>query len=179
MDILSEPIFWIGVVFGLFFSVIFSVLEQNRKFSMNLRMANDGRIRVDNMLNTVRSGHGIDLETYYPQPKNGKGQKPVGYLAWRDLSFWLASIYADHKYLDSPVDEFWNLSKMIFGDNCAYIKLEALNETINRSTAYLLPNSNNGRTKDDCRKKLFEMVWMIIESYDADVYERSRVDNRK
>ena len=179
MELLENPKFILGVIAGVIFSFLLWHFTKEREANNMIGSAHSGKERVNKMLSAVRRGEKLDLASYYQQPQYSKMKHSVGYLAWRDLALWLACVYEEYAYQNSPIDEYFSLARMIFGKSYAYGKLEALNETLNCSTAYLLPGWPNEKEKKEiCRKKLFKMVFMIIDSYSDEVYESNRIDNK-
>lgn len=180
MELLENPKFILGVLAGLFVSFVVFNLIESKKYSKMSSEAYLAKKRINNMLESARSGARINLNEYYAPKKISKNSRSVGFLFWKDLALWLTCVYDEYKYVDSPIDEFFELARMIFGHSCAYEKLEALNETLNRSTAYILPGwPDQNEKKVVCRKNLLKMVFMIINSYSDEVYERNRVDVKR
>lgn len=177
MELLENPKFILGVIAGLIFSFFFGHFMREREASNMISSAHASKERVNKMLSSVCGGEKLDLADYYKQPRFSKVKHSVGYLAWRDLALWLACVYDEYAYSDSPIDEYFSLARTIFGKSCAYAKLEALNETLNYSTAYILPGwPNQSEKKEICKKSLFKMVFMIVDSYSDEVYESDRAD---
>lgn len=180
MELLENPKFILGVIAGLIFSFFFWHFMREQEANNMISFAHASKERVNKMLGSVRRGEKLDLSCYCKQPRFSKVKRSVGYLAWRDLALWLACVYDEYAYRDSPIDEYFSLARMIFGKSCAYAKLEALNEILNYSTAYILPGwSNQEKKKEICKKNLFKMVFMIIDSYSDEVYESDRTDNKQ
>ena len=180
MELLENPKFILGVIAGLIFSFFFWHFMREQEANNMISSAHASKERVNKMLGSVRRGEKLDLSCYCKQPRFSKVKRSVGYLAWRDLALWLACVYDEYAYRDSPIDEYFSLARMIFGKSCAYAKLEALNETLNYSTEYILPGwSNQEEKKEICKKNLFKMVFMIIDSYSDEVYESNRADTKQ
>lgn len=177
--LLKHPIFWIGIISGLILGFIFHFFNCNRKENADLGKIYGCKVLTDKLLTQTRQGNPVDLEAVFRPTKENNGK--VGYLTWQALAIWLASAYANYEYFGSNVNDFWKLVEICFGtDSCAYIKMQALDEIINRSTYYYVercyPHLN---TDDKNRRRLFTMVQMIVDSYAPDVYERCRNDKKQ
>lgn len=175
--LLKHPIFWIGVVVGMVLAIVIWTYKSCRKDNFRGSYIYNGKLKTEKMLEAMREGKSILLDEYFSS-KNKK-QPPVGYCAWKSFAFWLASKYADCQFTDNVKAEFWKLIEVCFGTGAAYIKMQALDELINRSTNYYL---NGGRAYRSYEKRdlsrLYEMVDMIIDSFAPEVYEQCRRDKQ-
>lgn len=130
------------------------------------------------IIDLVKENKELNLNLIFSKELKRGDSHSLGYLAWQSLAYWLALVYYKREYpilptADSPIADFWRAVDMIF-DGSACRKMEAFNEILNRSTAYLLHSNPYLRKKEDSPIKLCKMTQMIIDSYKDGVYESSR-----
>lgn len=136
--LLKNPIFWIGVIFGLIFERIIQSFLKDRNDSAELNRIHQSISITENLLGMVKKGENIDFERAFKcENHKRKNRTPTGYLAWEGFSLWLAHAYTKGLYIGQNVDDFWAMVGTCFPeDSGAYIKMRAFDEIINRSTYY-------------------------------------------
>ena len=113
----------------------------------------------------------LPLEDVYKSSTN----EELGYLAWKGCAFWLADVYASYTYRSVPIDDFFRMVESYWGTGAVYIKMQAFNEILNRSSNYF---TKSGMPYRDLRKQdrsaLYQMTQYIVDSFEKNVY---RVQN--
>lgn len=169
--LLREPRFYVGIIVGMLLLFLKQHFEKKRKD----KTAFDSAYTVTKMLTAMRNNEPIDLEVFFPKAGKGRDNTTPGYRAWQGMAFWLAIKYANYEY-SKEINDFYRLAKICFGDSTAFTKLKSLDQLLNYSTKYLL--NKNGNPYRDREEKdnaaLYEMVHLAVDSYDPQVYERSR-----
>ena len=166
--LLQSPDFYLGILVGLALAIWWYFHERSNLCGRAKTATRWGQHLID----TLKKGKEINLDAIYP------GRKQIGLsglLAWEALAFWRATKYAEYAVWEDEV-EFWEVAEICFGDSVAFIKLQALDEILNSSTRYLVKPDGSLFDKHDNPDltKLYKMVASIVDSYEPDVYERSR-----
>lgn len=178
MRVLSNPVFYLGVVAGAFL-LLFIYFAYPHIFEKTLYHVS--RSHVDELIERMHRGEIIDINREFAPPKNDKEPKPARYYAWRCFAYWIADQCASYQYSPKKAADILRLGKICFGEKgVAYTKLVAVEAIINRSTKYYLNKHRNPygnpyripfHEKEDADfSKLYQMVDLIVESTYPDVY---------
>ena len=161
MALACEPVFWLGMLAGFLACFIFLELEKKKQSNNFYSFKSTG----EEIIKMYQNTGSIDLYKLFPKEKYSD---QIGYKAFASLACWLANVYYECTYQEAPISDFWGAANTIFC-GVAVIKLEALNELLNRSTFYLKYYA--GRiSKDANPQALHKMVFLIIDSYKSVVY---------
>ena len=167
-QIIKHPYFWIGIIVGWILFIILSIRNAERE--KRKYYPNDASIEATKkMLQSYSSGRLLPLEEVYP---NCPGAAERGRKAWESCAYWLVDVYVTYTYLSAPIDVFFKMVESYWGENSApYIKMQAFNEILNRSTNYYtIGGMPYPQFKHLDRTPLYQMTRLIVDSYEDIVY---------
>lgn len=168
-SIVKHPYFWMGILAGwLLFNIVSSFKADKEKYKCYPK--NESIEAAKKMLQAYCDGHLLPLEAVYP---NCSSAAERGRKAWESCAYWLVDVYATYTYLSAPIDEFFNMVESYWGKNSApYIKMQAFNEILNRSTNYFtIGGMPYPEYKKLDRTPLYQMTRLIVDSFEDSVYK--------
>jgi len=172
----KEPYFYIGIVVCYFAVLLNRLRKEDRKKQETFSLCS----AADKLINAVTNNERIALENFFPWTVGRKDDTTVGYAAWKALAYWLAAKYSNYEFSGQAVTDFWNTASACFGESAAFIKMQALDEIINRSTKYYADDGRPIQRKEDRdTTELFKMVDLIVDSFAPEVYEWGRADKER
>ena len=162
-EILKHPYFWFGIITAWILSIL---LTQYRNVKKD-KAIKEGIASTKKMLQAYQEGRLVSLTDVYLNTDT----KDLGYQAWKGCAFWLADVYASYMYRDTPIDDFFNMVESYWGTGAPYIKMQAFNEILNRSTNYFTKDGKQYRDiKQQDRSSLYQMTQYIVDSFEKNVY---------
>lgn len=160
---IKHPFFWFGMIAAWILSTLLTQYKNEKKN----RAINAGIASTKIMLKAYQEGRLLSLTDVYLNTATND----LGYQAWKGCAFWLADVYASYTYRSAPIDDFFNMVESYWGTGAPYIKMQAFNEILNRSTNYFTKGGMPYRDlKQQDRSSLYQMTQYIVDSFEKSVY---------